>query len=73
MKNERLEILESLLEDVRTVAADRGKSIELEDMFLYKSIIQQIERQFYITSDLSFAYLCNEIGLLQGKLEYEED
>lgn len=71
MKNEKTKILEGLLDDLRETAIDNNKEGELEDMFLYKSIKRQMEQMLYIESDLNFAYLCADIGLLQGKLEYE--
>lgn len=71
MKNEKTKILEGLLDDVRETAIDNGKEKELADMFLYKSIKNQMKQMSYIESDLLFGYLCAEIGMLQGKLEYE--
>lgn len=71
MKHEKTNVLENLLEDVRETAIDNGKEKELENMFLYKSIINQMKQMSYIESDLIFGYLCAEIGMLQGKLEYE--
>lgn len=63
----RYEILKELLDDLFKTANDNQVLLINEPMF--KSIQENLNND-YIESDLNFATLCNEIGYLQGKIEY---